>query len=159
MFRVWFRMLEVGFAELKLNYKRLASDLGDNPFDTLGVLALVESAQSKQTHLVTLGILMEFKGMLMHRFSKFIKDQVGDPRPAHSIMLRCYFVCRSAFLPQQTLFLWCVLSSSSMLSFASALQYAFSLSSVFFFCFFFSYYPQQTLWVFFPLFVVKCCTS
>lgn len=71
-------MLEVGFAELKLNYKRLASELGDNPFDTLGVLALVESAQSKQTHLVTLGILMEFKGMLMHRFSKFIKDQVGD---------------------------------------------------------------------------------
>lgn len=70
-------MLEVGFAELKLNYKRLASDLGDNPFDTLGVLALVESAQSKQTHLVTLGILMEFKGLLMHRFSKFIKDQVG----------------------------------------------------------------------------------
>ena len=71
------RMLEVGFAELKLNYKRLAADLGDNPFDTLGVLALVESAQSKQTHLVTLGILMEFKGLLMHRFSKFIKDQVG----------------------------------------------------------------------------------
>lgn len=70
-------MLEVGFTELKLNYKRLASDLGDNPFDTLGVLALVESAQSKQTHLVTLGILMDFKGLLMHRFSKFIKDQVG----------------------------------------------------------------------------------
>eukprot|EP00903_Cladosiphon_okamuranus_P005971 g5895.t1 len=71
------KMLEVGFSELKLNYKRLASDLGDNPFDTLAVLVLVESAQSKQTHLVTLGILMEFKGMLMHRFSKFIKDQVS----------------------------------------------------------------------------------
>lgn len=70
-------MLEIGFAELKLNYKRLASELADNPFDTLGVLALVEQAQTKQTHLVTLGILMEFKGMLMHRFSKFIKDQVS----------------------------------------------------------------------------------
>lgn len=72
------RMLEVGFAELKFNYKRLASDLGDNPYHTLGVLALVERAQSQQTHLVTMGILLEFKGLLMHRFSKFIKDQVRD---------------------------------------------------------------------------------
>lgn len=69
-------MLEVGFAELRLNYKRLAADVGDNPFDTLGVLALVEKAQSKQAHLVTLGLLMEFKGLLMRRFSKFIEDQV-----------------------------------------------------------------------------------
>ncbi|CBJ27024.1 conserved unknown protein [Ectocarpus siliculosus] len=45
------KMLEVGFGELK--------------------------AQLKQAHLVTLGILMEFKGLLMHRFGKFIKDQVS----------------------------------------------------------------------------------
>ena len=70
-------MLEIGFAELKASYKRLAGDLGDNPFDTLGVLALVEDAQSKQQQLVTLGILVEFKGLLMHRFSKFITEQVS----------------------------------------------------------------------------------
>lgn len=70
------RMLEIGFAELKSSYKRLAGDLGDNPFDTLGVLALVEDAQTKQPQLVTLGILVEFKGLLMHRFSKFISEQV-----------------------------------------------------------------------------------
>ena len=69
-------MLEIGFAELKSSYKRLAGDLGDNPFDTLGVLALVEDAQCKQPQLVTLGILVEFKGLLMHRFSKFISEQV-----------------------------------------------------------------------------------
>lgn len=74
-------MLEVGFGELKVSFKRLASDLGDNPFDTLGVLALIEQAQLKQAHLVTLGILMEFKGLLMHRFGKFIKDQVGGGLP------------------------------------------------------------------------------
>lgn len=69
-------MLEIGFAELKSSYKRLAADLGDNPFHTLGVLSLVEDAQNRQPQLVALGILVEFKGLLMHRFSKFISEQV-----------------------------------------------------------------------------------
>lgn len=72
------RMLQVGFAELKASYKRFAAELSDNAFDTLGALALVEDAQSKKQNqsLISMSMLLEFKGLLMQRFSKFIEEQV-----------------------------------------------------------------------------------
>lgn len=84
-------MLTLGFGELKSNYKRLANELGENGYDTLGALALVEDAQSKPQHqnLTTMEILLDFKALLMQRFNRFIEEQVrvGQfldlyPRPA-----------------------------------------------------------------------------
>lgn len=77
-------MLEVGFAELSSTYRRIAGELEDNPFDTLGVLALLEKEQGKheqrkqQQQLPSLVILLDFKTLLVNRFSKFINEQVHE---------------------------------------------------------------------------------
>lgn len=81
----WFvcaRMLQVGFAELKINYKRFATEVGDNAFDTLALIALIEEAQSKKQNQswVSMSVLLEFKALLTHRFKKFIEEQVSRPR-------------------------------------------------------------------------------
>lgn len=82
-------MLETGFAELKSSYKRIAAELGDSAFDTLGVLALVEEAQSKQKHSVTVGILPEFRALLLQRFNRFVDEQVrGDVALGRSLSCR-----------------------------------------------------------------------
>ncbi|CAM9544046.1 unnamed protein product [Ascophyllum nodosum] len=79
------RMLRVGFAELISTHKRIAADLHDNPLDSLGVLTLVENAQLKQQQekqkqqqqqqQASLGIVLDFKALLVQRFSKFIEEQ------------------------------------------------------------------------------------
>lgn len=89
-------MLEVGFAELSFNYRRIAGELEDNPFDTLGVLALLEKAQAKheheqrkqQQHLPSLVILLDFKTLLVNRFSKFINEQVHERNGTKRCMKR-----------------------------------------------------------------------
>lgn len=71
-------MLEVGFAELKINYKRFASEVGDNAFDTLGAIALVEQTQTRKQNQIggSMSILLDFKALLMQRFNRFIDEQV-----------------------------------------------------------------------------------
>lgn len=72
----------MGFAELKSNYKRFATEVGDNAYDTLALIALIEEAQSKKQNQswVSMSVLLEFKALLTHRFSKFIEEQVPRPR-------------------------------------------------------------------------------
>lgn len=94
-------MLKVGFAELSSTYRRIAGELEDNPFDTLGVLALMEKAQSKHEHdqrkqqqqqqqqLPSLVILLDFKALLVNRFSKFIGEQVQKRNETKHIGPEC----------------------------------------------------------------------
>ena len=96
-------MLRVGFAELISTHKRIAADLHDNPLDSLGVLTLVENAQLKQQQQkqkqqqqqqqASLGIVLDFKALLVQRFSKFIEEQARKRLLRERINSVCMCVC------------------------------------------------------------------
>ncbi|CAM9396300.1 unnamed protein product [Discosporangium mesarthrocarpum] len=73
------KTLAIGFEELKIRFNKLAIQLGEHVSDVLGVLALVEEAQSNPQYQndVAARILLDFKGLLVERFRKFVGEQVS----------------------------------------------------------------------------------
>jgi hypothetical protein len=68
--------LAEGFSPLRASLRRIASDISDVP-DVISALAAIDDSQrtASNSNGVTTHVLLEFKGLLVQKFFKFIEDQ------------------------------------------------------------------------------------